>query len=536
MTALDAVNMYIAANLLLLLAAGGISALRFVSGKLQNPIDYRHQLRLAYVLSAAVMLLPVAATLQAPAELLPRNAQIWSAASMREATPTLQANHRIEVSAASLEVSAPLNVVRSVAASLFLAGAAAVAILLLIEAVRIRRVVADAQIIARRRRVRVLASSAVRVPFSFWLPPLHFIILPADLVLRPADLRMAIRHEAQHHRQFDTRLAYAYQLLRALFFWNPAVHWLHRSIADLQEFACDEALVAHRRVSAHAYCSCLLRVAESAMRQQRTSICASMLGAAPPAVLKSRIEALLMRQANGKARSPVVAVLGAVVFAVMIGTTVAFPATIHDRRVSSEQAQAMLAVARRDSDFPFAANERVIEQLNRLLSTPDGRAFVRRGLERMKQHEPLIADALARYGLPAELIAVPLVESGYQNLPPVENSRHGAGLWMFIEPTARRFGLTVDATMDERMNVALETEAAMRMFAALHERFGDWALALLAYNAGERRVQEAVRTTGSRDVWHILAQGYENDPDYVARVMAVLLIMKNPAALESIGH
>lgn len=529
MTPLDAVNMYIAANLLLLLAAGGIAASRFVSSRFQNPMDYRRQLQLAYVLSAAVLLLPCATALPAGAELLPRNAQIWSAASMSDSTPSLQGNDRIAISAASLEVSAPLNVVRPVAASLFLAGAAAVTILLLIEAARIRCIVANAQTITRRRRVRVLSSPAVRVPFSFWLPTLYFIVLPADLVLRPADLRMAIRHEAQHHRQFDTRLAYAYQLLRALFFWNPAVHWLQRSIADLQEFACDEVLVRHRRVSAHAYCSCLLRVAESAIRQQRTSICASMLGTAP---LKSRIEVLLMRHTRDTARSPAVAVLGCVVFAAMVGTTVAFPATIQDRRISPEQARAMLAVARRGSDFPFAANEHVIEQLNRLLSTPDGRAFVRRGLERMQQHERLIADAIARYGLPAELRAVPLVESGYRNLPPGDDPRYGAGLWMFIEPTARRFGLTIDAGIDERMNVALETDAAMRMFAALHEQFGDWALALLAYNAGERRVQEAVRATASRDVWHILAQGYENDPDYVARVMAVLLIMNNPAALE----
>lgn len=532
MKPLDAVNMYIAANLLLLLAAAGIAAVRFASGRLQNPIDYRRQLLLAYVLTAAVLLLPCATALHARAEFLPRNAQIWSAASMSDATPGAPGNHRIAISAASLDMTAPLNVVRWLAASLFLAGAAAVAILLLIEVARIRRIVVDAQTIARRRRVRVLASPAVRVPFSFWLPTLHFIVLPADLVLRPADLRMAIRHEAQHHRQLDTRLAYAYQMLRVLFFWNPAVHWLQRSIVDLQEFACDEALVAQRRVSAHAYCSCLLRVAESAMRQQRTSICASMLGAAPPSVLKKRIEALLVRNTSNHARSPAVAVLGGMVFVAMVGATVAFPAAIHDRRISSQQAQAMLAVARRGSDFPFAANERVIEQLNRLLSTPDGRAFVRRGIERMKQHEPLIADALARYGLPAELMAVPLVESGYRNLPPGENPRHGAGLWMFIEPTARRFGLTVDANVDERMNVVLETDAAMRMFGALHGQFGDWALALLAYNAGERRVQEAVRATASRDVWHVISQGYENDPDYVARVMAVLLIMKNPAALE----
>jgi hypothetical protein len=397
----------------------------------------------------------------------------------------------------------------------------------------------------------VLSSPAIRVPFSFWLPPLHFIVLPADLILRPADLRMALRHEAQHHRQLDTKLAYAYQLLRALFFWNPAMQWLHKSVAELQEFACDEALVANRKVSAHAYCSCLLRVAESAVRQQRVAICAGMLGAAGRGVLKRRIEALLARRSSQSKRTPVAAALSGAVLALMSGMTVAFSATIQDRRISSEQAEQMLAVARQrgslqllttsqvllaavkpSSDFPLVVNERVIEQLNRLLGTSDGRAFMRESLQRMQEHEALIAGAMARYGLPPELLAVPLVESGYRNLPPGDNPRHGAGLWMFIEPTARRFGLTVNASTDERLNVAMETDAAMRMFAGLYEQFGDWGLALLAYNGGEQLVQQGLRSTGSRDVWFMLKQGYENDRDYVPRVVAVLLIMKNPGVLE----
>src|SRR5262245_31465169 len=110
MTPLDAVNMYIDANLLLLLAAGGTAALRFVNGRFQNSIDYRRQLQLAYVLTAAALLLPCATALSPRAELLPRNAQIWSAASMRDSTAILQGNHRIAISAASLEVSAPLQV------------------------------------------------------------------------------------------------------------------------------------------------------------------------------------------------------------------------------------------------------------------------------------------------------------------------------------------------------------------------------------------------------------------------------------------
>ena len=72
----------------------------------------------------------------------------------------------------------------------------------------------------------------------------------------------------------------------------------------------------------------------------------------------------------------------------------------------------------------------------------------------------------------------------------------------------------------------------MRMLGSLYERFDDWGLALLAYNAGERMVNEAMRATGSRDAWQAVGQGFENDPDYLPRVMAIVLIMKNPALIE----
>lgn len=528
---LHAVNTYLAANLLLLLAAIGVACLRRLGARSTISFAYRTQLQIAYVLTIAAVLLPAISLLSQPAELLPRNAQIWSGASMLDVTRSSPDTHRIGISVASSEVSAPLHAVRAVTVGLFVAGAATFLIVLFAEAKRIRRIVIDAQTIVTRRRVRVLSSQSVRVPFSLWIPGMHFIVLPADLIVAPADLRMAVQHEAQHHRQLDTRLTYVYQVLRLLFFWNPAVHWLHRSVAELQEFSCDEALVESRKISPQAYCSCLLRVAESAVGQRVTSICASMLGAGAGSTLKRRVEAVLMRRAGGKRRW-LAAALGGVVLAIMAGTAAAFSSTIQDRRISPELAQRMLVVARRGSDFPFVANGPVVAQLNRLLGTPDGRAFLRASLRRMQEHEALITAAIARYELPAELMAVPLVESGYRNLPPSDNPRRGAGLWMFIEPTARRFGLVIDGDIDQRLDVALETEAAMRMLGSLYERFDDWWRALLAYNAGERMVDEAMRATGSRDAWQAVGQGFENDPDYLPRVMAMALIMKNPALIE----
>src|SRR5687768_7286077 len=177
MMTLHAVNMYLVANLLLLLAATGVACLSGVGGRSITATTYRRQLQIAYVLTIAAVLLPGVSLLTQPAELLPRNAQIWSGASMRDLTRSSQDTYRIGISIGASEVSAPLGTVRTVTAGLFLASAAAFLIVLFVEAARIRRIIIDAQTIVTRRCVRVLSSQAVRVPFSLWIPGMHFIVL-----------------------------------------------------------------------------------------------------------------------------------------------------------------------------------------------------------------------------------------------------------------------------------------------------------------------------------------------------------------------
>jgi membrane-bound lytic murein transglycosylase D len=99
---------------------------------------------------------------------------------------------------------------------------------------------------------------------------------------------------------------------------------------------------------------------------------------------------------------------------------------------------------------------------------------------------------------------------------------------MFIAPTARNYGLRVDSQADERLNPARLTDAAMRYLKSNNLMFRDWLLAILAYNAGERAVSQAIHATGSRDAWTLVRRGYESDKDYLAKVMAAVLIMKNP--------
>ncbi len=118
---------------------------------------------------------------------------------------------------------------------------------------------------------------------------------------------------------------------------------------------------------------------------------------------------------------------------------------------------------------------------------------------------------LEAYQLPSELIAVPLIESGYSNLDPTENPLRAAGLWQFIVSTARNFGLRVDDAVDERMHVEMSSDAAMRYLLGNKLRFNDWQLSTLAHNAGENTVQSVMNKTGSRDPWVLIRSGLLSD-------------------------
>jgi membrane-bound lytic murein transglycosylase D len=522
---LAALNWYLSANVLLILAYTLLSALGIASDVLSRSTPYRAQIGLGRGLTLAAVLLPFGASLLGYHASWATAAHIWSATSMEAIVPqgsgALPSGVLI-VSTLSLPVDRALHIAQwfLVAGFFFVFGRA------LVELVMIAVIISCAHHVRRSGRLWILASDRITVPFSFWLPSRCFVVVPAGLLLRLEDFRLAICHEAQHHRQFDTRLLYVQLLYEAMFFWNPVVHWLDSRIRTLQELACDEATVLRKRIPAQQYCESLLRIAESAVSGRRLNLSVGMLNA-HAAILNRRIERLIRMPPRCLGRGAL-AGIGVGALLLMGASAYAFSPLVQDRRVSMQDAVRMAAAARSDGVFPITVNSGVLRQLNRWLATPDGRSALRDGLSRLQIREDSLSEQLARSRLPSELLAVPLVESGYRNLKPGVDPRQGAGLWMFIAPTARRFGLIVDASQDERLNERAETEAALRMFAHLHRQFDDWQLTLLSYNVGSPSIEAAIRKTGSHDAWRLAQEGYENDPEYLSRVMAAVLIIKNP--------
>jgi soluble lytic murein transglycosylase-like protein len=130
---------------------------------------------------------------------------------------------------------------------------------------------------------------------------------------------------------------------------------------------------------------------------------------------------------------------------------------------------------------------------------------LQKAVERVQALQPMLEPILRQEGVPQQMAAVVLVESGGQSA--ALSPKGARGLWQFMPDTARRYGLVVTASLDERLDPYKSTHAAARYLRDLHTQFGNWPLALAAYNAGEDTVQRAVERTSTRDFSSIARAG-----------------------------
>jgi len=150
-------------------------------------------------------------------------------------------------------------------------------------------------------------------------------------------------------------------------------------------------------------------------------------------------------------------------------------------------------------------------------------------LSRLERHRPMVEQVFAEFNLPADLIFLSLVESGF-NTNAVSRSK-AVGPWQFIKSTAKTYGLRVDSWIDERRDPVKSTLAAAQYLRDLYHLFGSWPLAMAAYNAGERRVGRALARAHADDYWDLTDTKLikRETKEYVPRFLAATLIAKDPS-------
>lgn len=156
-----------------------------------------------------------------------------------------------------------------------------------------------------------------------------------------------------------------------------------------------------------------------------------------------------------------------------------------------------------------------------------GRKQVAVSLTRFSQYEQMMKETFQKEGVPEWLLAVGLVESGYSRT--AQSPKQALGIWQFIPATANRYGLQITELIDERQDPKKSTSAAAKYLRDLYVLFGDWTLALAAYNAGEERIAKIIRRTGIRNFWVMVDKGLlpKETANYVPAVLASSKLMNS---------
>src|SRR5262245_50752744 len=178
-------------------------------------------------------------------------------------------------------------------------------------------------------------------------------------------------------------------------------------------------------------------------------------------------------------------------------------------------------------DLPIEINDRVLGFLE-YYQNGRGRNSIELGLERVGRYKPMIERILKEEGVPLDLIYLCQAESAFE---PRALSRAAAkGMWQFISSRGKEYGLRQTWWIDERSDPEKSTRAAARHLKDLYQEFGDWYLAMAAYNGGPLRVQRALEKTGADNFWTLADKRAlpRETINYIPNILALTIIGKNP--------
>jgi membrane-bound lytic murein transglycosylase D len=194
---------------------------------------------------------------------------------------------------------------------------------------------------------------------------------------------------------------------------------------------------------------------------------------------------------------------------------------------ASIKAKAQAEIKNTHSDLPLMMTDQVAGFITYFSGR--GRAGFERAFARSGRYHDMIVATLRQEGVPQDLIYLAQAESGFH---PLAVSRVGArGIWQFMGSRARGYGLSHNMWVDDRQDPEKSTRAAARHLKDLYNEFGDWYLAMAAYNSGPGTVQAAVKRTGYADFWELYRRNVlpKETRNYVPIILAVTIMTKNPS-------
>jgi membrane-bound lytic murein transglycosylase D len=180
------------------------------------------------------------------------------------------------------------------------------------------------------------------------------------------------------------------------------------------------------------------------------------------------------------------------------------------------------------SDLPLVLNDEVLRYINYFSNR--GRGGIQAGWRRAGRYREMIERVLRQEGVPLDLIYLAQAESAFH---PTALSRAGArGMWQFMAYTGKLYGLQANWWIDTRQDPETATRAAAHHLHDLYNQFGDWYLAMAAYNSGPLNVSRAIERTGYADFWELYRRNQlpKETKNYVPIILAVTIMAKNPAA------
>jgi membrane-bound lytic murein transglycosylase D len=257
---------------------------------------------------------------------------------------------------------------------------------------------------------------------------------------------------------------------------------------------------------------------------------ALLLARASPADWSGAASPLKPINAFGDLDSSVAADVDAEFFAPWVVSNNTRPLTVHERTILLMSAAGMFA--------PDPVGQSLIESQFALF-TQQLRPRLKAWLARSEKHLPTARAVFASQGLPLQLAYLPFIESGYS--PRALSTAGARGIWQFMPATGRRYGLACCDGRDERTDPAKSAMAAAAYLRDLYLMFGDWSLALAAYNAGEGKIGRLIKRSKARTFFELAVQNDEfphairlrrETLYYVPRFIAMVRIMEN---LERLG-